>query len=277
VKQDTTRSIRRGAGGDPILQRLTGDPRFRVVSLDGAVWFCPVTGADVPLQGDWRQTALEYYRVNAELLERENLSAERILWYRWRYDLQNALRSDPRLSLFDPDGYWLNPFSGVVEESVQREGRRVTPSLIDAMAEVLVGNDAARRGALLPLAELQIRMRSSGELRRKRIESSHTSIQVDPEMARAGDAQRRMLGEVPPIDGYECAVDFVPHSSVSGDFYKVARLDEDRFLVCVGDVSGHGLQAGLVVSNTLRTLRFLCRQEKNIVPLIRSGLITYSA
>ena len=172
------------------------------------------------------------------------------------------------MSLFDPDGYWLNPFSGALEELVRRKGRRVNDELIEAMAEVLVSSEAARRGAMLPLQELQARMRSSGEVRRRRLESSQTTIHIDPELQRAGDAQLRMLSEVPAIPGYECAVDFVPHSSVSGDFYEVVALDHQRYLICIGDVSGHGLQAGLVVSNTLRSLRFLCRNEKDIVQLV---------
>jgi sigma-B regulation protein RsbU (phosphoserine phosphatase) len=40
----------------------------------------------------------------------------------------------------------------------------------------------------------------------------------------------------------------VPAESVGGDFYLLARLDVDRTGVVIGDVSGHGYQAALVMA-----------------------------
>lgn len=43
----------------------------------------------------------------------------------------------------------------------------------------------------------------------------------------------------------------VPAESVGGDFFLLARLDRDRTAVLIGDVSGHGYQAALVMALSL--------------------------
>jgi serine phosphatase RsbU (regulator of sigma subunit) len=40
-------------------------------------------------------------------------------------------------------------------------------------------------------------------------------------------------------------VRYIPHELVGGDFYRVERIDEDRYAVMIADVSGHGLASAL--------------------------------
>lgn len=43
----------------------------------------------------------------------------------------------------------------------------------------------------------------------------------------------------------QVAVRYVPHELVGGDFYRVERIDPDRYAVMVADVTGHGVSAAL--------------------------------
>jgi phosphoserine phosphatase RsbU/P len=73
--------------------------------------------------------------------------------------------------------------------------------------------------------------------------------QLAREMRLAHEMQLKLL---PPPRVVEpeahAAARVVPAESVGGDFYLLARLDADRTGVVIGDVSGHGYQAALVMA-----------------------------
>ncbi len=73
--------------------------------------------------------------------------------------------------------------------------------------------------------------------------------QLAREMRLAHDLQLKLLPP-PHIVGPEAraAARVVPAESVGGDFYLLARLAADRTGVVIGDVSGHGYQAALVMA-----------------------------
>jgi phosphoserine phosphatase RsbU/P len=73
--------------------------------------------------------------------------------------------------------------------------------------------------------------------------------QLAREMRLAHDLQLKLLPS-PAVVGPEAraAARVVPAESVGGDFYLLARLTADRTGVVIGDVSGHGYQAALVMA-----------------------------
>jgi sigma-B regulation protein RsbU (phosphoserine phosphatase) len=54
---------------------------------------------------------------------------------------------------------------------------------------------------------------------------------------------------------------YIPHMSVSGDYYDYIRIDDTRFMLCIADVSGKGMSAALLMSNFQATLRTLVMQQ----------------
>lgn len=67
---------------------------------------------------------------------------------------------------------------------------------------------------------------------------------------------------LPQVEGFEISAHYQPCEFVSGDYIDVAKLDDRRIALTVGDVSGKGLSAGLVVA-MLRT--FMDMHLKNVV------------
>jgi sigma-B regulation protein RsbU (phosphoserine phosphatase) len=59
----------------------------------------------------------------------------------------------------------------------------------------------------------------------------------------------------PDIPGYDIAGKNVPARVVGGDYFDFIPVDEDRICVCLGDVSGKGLPASLLMANLQATLR----------------------
>lgn len=79
---------------------------------------------------------------------------------------------------------------------------------------------------------------------------------LESEMAAAREVQRVMVPEVAPrIPGYDVESVYRPAAEVGGDFFQVIPLKSGRTLVVIGDVSGKGLRAAMIVSMIVGMLR----------------------
>jgi sigma-B regulation protein RsbU (phosphoserine phosphatase) len=69
------------------------------------------------------------------------------------------------------------------------------------------------------------------------------------ELETARQIQSSILPDLPEqLNGVELAHLYLPASEVGGDFYDVLALEDGRLAVAVGDVAGHGVSSGLVMS-----------------------------
>ena len=69
------------------------------------------------------------------------------------------------------------------------------------------------------------------------------------ELETARNIQSSILPELPEqLNGVMLAHAYLPASEVGGDFYDVLALEDGRLAVAVGDVAGHGVSSGLVMS-----------------------------
>jgi serine phosphatase RsbU (regulator of sigma subunit) len=85
-------------------------------------------------------------------------------------------------------------------------------------------------------------------------EEEFERLHRDVQMAR--DIQTGLLPEqAPEVPGYDIAGCSVPAEMVGGDYYDYIELDRDRLGICLGDVSGKGVAASLLMANLQATLR----------------------
>ncbi len=69
------------------------------------------------------------------------------------------------------------------------------------------------------------------------------------ELETARQIQTSILPDLPPqLAGVALAHAYLPASEVGGDFYDVLALENGNLAVAVGDVAGHGVSSGLVMS-----------------------------
>ena len=61
---------------------------------------------------------------------------------------------------------------------------------------------------------------------------------------------------------------YLPHHDVGGDYYDYIRLDLDKFLLCIADVSGKGVPAALLMSNFQATLHILARRTHDLEEIV---------
>jgi hypothetical protein len=83
---------------------------------------------------------------------------------------------------------------------------------------------------------------------------------LDAELAAAREIQHLMVPEeLPPTPGYAIESIYRPAAQVGGDFFQVIPLGGGKTLVVIGDVSGKGLSAAMIVSMLLGMLHAISR------------------
>lgn len=83
---------------------------------------------------------------------------------------------------------------------------------------------------------------------------------VAREMELAHDLQMKLLPPVPSIAGIEVAARVFPTEAVAGDFYQIVPLPEERIGVMIGDVSGHGFPAALIMALVMSAAEIFAEQ-----------------
>jgi serine phosphatase RsbU (regulator of sigma subunit)/CHASE1-domain containing sensor protein/anti-sigma regulatory factor (Ser/Thr protein kinase) len=102
------------------------------------------------------------------------------------------------------------------------------------------------------------------EVANEELESFHNS--VEQELGTARSIQHALLPkDLPKLEGWKIAYHYQPAREVGGDFYDFLRLDDGRVGLVIGDVSGKGIAAALVMANTQSVLRAVARRG-NIAP-----------
>jgi hypothetical protein len=98
---------------------------------------------------------------------------------------------------------------------------------------------------------------------RRRLRLELDKAALDTELAAAREIQRLMVPEeLPPTPGYTIESIYRPAAQVGGDFFQVIPLG-GQTLVIVGDVSGKGLSAAMIVSMLVGMLHTISRISRD--------------
>lgn len=68
------------------------------------------------------------------------------------------------------------------------------------------------------------------------------------ELAEASTIQKRLCSKLPKISGLDLDVSLLSAESLGGDCYDFLPIDEYKTMFYVGDVTGHGLPAGMIMT-----------------------------
>ncbi len=183
------------------------------------------------------------------------------------YTVRNLKRSNGPVTLYreNPDGWFLladeeersllnrlhtevllpvngrDRLMGVMTLSAKRSEAPYTPSDLR-----LLQNVATQAGFALEISELG-RSLASEAAQRERI---HREIEI------AREVQERLFPQViPKIEGATLAGACRPAQGVGGDYYDLIAFDDGEVGLAVGDVSGKGISAALVMASLRASLR----------------------
>jgi serine phosphatase RsbU (regulator of sigma subunit) len=74
---------------------------------------------------------------------------------------------------------------------------------------------------------------------------------VAKELELAAEIQKNLLPkEIPKVAGMDIAAGVLPAEEIGGDCYDFIKTDDDNLLMYMGDVTGHGVPSGIIVSIT---------------------------
>jgi steroid delta-isomerase-like uncharacterized protein len=130
---------------------------------------------------------------------------------------------------------------GTTREAISLAERDISPQIWDALTRNLTWR--------FRVAEAQERERIEQELRVAR------SIQ-----------QASLPKEVPQLEGWQITPYYQPAREVGGDFYDFFELEDGRVGVVVGDATGKGVPAALVVTATYSMLRAVAQALGSFSP-----------
>lgn len=183
--------------------------------------------------------------------------------------VRNGLATDERWSIHDGVGSWLCPFCMRLQKSISVPDKRpmvektihqVVAHLseqcpryrdggsVEATREELLS--AAHRGEervkapVNALSEWGRRIDAEVEALKSQVAMS---IELENSLEKARLRQMQLLPPVPQVAGLEVGVTYRPCSTVGGDFYDFVQVSDDELGVVIGDVSGHGIEAALLV------------------------------
>lgn len=103
------------------------------------------------------------------------------------------------------------------------------------------------------------------QLRSETISSLSEISELSKEWEQLAETQRAFLPQrMPEVERVKLAAYFRPLINVSGDYYTVLPIDEHKTLVMLGDVSGKGLAAALVMGLVMNTVKI--KENKEDLP-----------
>ncbi|GIV33845.1 MAG: hypothetical protein KatS3mg031_1380 [Chitinophagales bacterium] len=85
------------------------------------------------------------------------------------------------------------------------------------------------------------------------------------ELELAAQMQAMLFPEqLPDNDMCEMAAFYYPHHDIGGDYYDYLELPDGHHMFCVGDISGKGIAAALLMANFQANLRSLIKTHRNL-------------
>ena len=85
-------------------------------------------------------------------------------------------------------------------------------------------------------------------------------MEKDLEVAR--DIQQKLIpSKFPKFNNFEITAVNIPARQVGGDYFDILKLDDDRTLIVIADVSGKGIQAALLMANIQAFIKTLSKLD----------------
>jgi Stage II sporulation protein E (SpoIIE) len=121
---------------------------------------------------------------------------------------------------------------------------------------------------------------------RRFLQSRVRQQEMTNDLEQAKEVQLLLVPEqLPQAPGYRVRGTYLPASQVGGDFYQVLPLKDGGLIAVLGDVSGKGLRAAMVVSMVVGAMRALVKQtsepaeilarlNRELVGNLKGGFVT---
>jgi len=90
------------------------------------------------------------------------------------------------------------------------------------------------------------------------------------ELELAGEMQRMLIPkELPVTSRYELDSIYKPHYGIGGDYFDFLSFEEDKIVFCIGDISGKGIAAALLMANFQANFHTLINKREKLDSFIK--------
>ena len=104
------------------------------------------------------------------------------------------------------------------------------------------------------------------------LEEEKELLHLQKELQMAAEIQKNILPmKIPQIDGYEIAAINIPAKEVGGDYYDFLLLNNKELIFCLGDITGKGIPAAMLMSNLQATFRSQAQIQQTLKEVISSS------
>ncbi|NBC66222.1 MAG: SpoIIE family protein phosphatase [Bacteroidetes bacterium] len=161
--------------------------------------------------------------------------------------LSNDIRNDNRFQFLSDDEY---PFESILCVPLIVKGEMIGYLAVFNKREGNFTDEDRRLLSIIGSQSAQIIENA------RLLEEEKMLISLQEELSMASEIQRKLLPDVPPdIPGYQLYATNIPAKSVGGDYYDFVPLSDDRLAFCLGDITGKGMPAAMLMSNLQATFR----------------------
>jgi serine phosphatase RsbU (regulator of sigma subunit)/anti-sigma regulatory factor (Ser/Thr protein kinase) len=107
---------------------------------------------------------------------------------------------------------------------------------------------------------------SESKYKEERINHLYNSLMQELELA--GSVQSYLLPQWLKVEAdIIFSSNYTPSETVGGDLFDIVKITEDKYIVYVGDIAGHGVQGALIMMAVKSTIKMIIENEKeNIKP-----------
>jgi len=234
---------------DEIMESVTSSILDRMHVKGVAVCLYDETGSNCTtvLQRGMSSWRLDFPKTEHSLVELLERTRSPQVLYNLRYDRELDLSDEDKEKIMEAGVVLVVPmFSrdrliGILHLAPKESEKPYSEEDIDLLQTVASQAAIAIENARLHKAEIE----------KQRIEE---------ELTMARRIQQGLLPkESPKIVGLDIAGISIPATTVGGDYYDFIKLDDQRLLVVVGDVSGKGMSAALYMSKIQGMIQFASR------------------
>jgi predicted ester cyclase len=167
-----------------------------------------------------------------------------------------------------------------IEEQIAEGDKVVTPNIGSGSVDLRELEGVAPTGVRITIENISINRVVEGKIVDERTVSDESPFwqqrmeqeriereRVEQELRVARSIQRASLPEeVPTLEGWQISPFYQPAREVGGDFYDFHFLSEGRLGLVVGDATGKGVPAALVMSTTCGMLQAVSEALDSISP-----------
>lgn len=168
--------------------------------------------------------------------------------------LVNDLATDPRFKISDPSSL---PVKSLLSVPLRLKGEMIgVLNAFNKKKDACFSDEDQRLLAIIAAQSAQAVENA------RLLEEEKELIRIQQEMRLAHDIQVKLLPKTAPeVPGYKITGRSIPAKEVGGDYYDFVAIDKNRTAFCVGDISGKGMPAALLMSNLQAMLRGQTEQD----------------